>query len=834
MKYQWLNEDSRKFLERGYLQKGQSAEQRINEIAQNAEKILGIEGFAEKFEEYMSKGWFSLSSPVWANFGTNRGLPISCVTGDTWIITQNGGKKAKDIKEGDLLLTHLNRFRPVTQVIKTKDKNDIWKLKLDDVDDTLFITGNHQVLTNQGWIRIEDLNFESHEVAVNMKLYSDDYDSLLYSPIKTLERTDKIEDVYDFTVEEDHSFSCAGVVVHNCFGIELQDQTDDILRGVSEIGMMTKMGGGTAGFFGQLRGRGDAISSGGESNGTVSFMKMYDTMMDIISQGAVRRGSFAAYLPVDHKDIHEFLRIREIDSGIQNLSFAVTVPEGWMQSMIDGDKEKREIWAKVLKRRSESGYPYILFEDNVNNNKPQVYKDKDMKIKTSQLCVSGDQMVRSQFGDTTVEELYQKGEELFLFDGFKIVKASKMKKTGESKQTFTFHLANGFSHTVTADHKVSTTRGLVQYKNLRLGDKVHCVQNMPDVERFNKDEIGQLSLFLPETSEIVKFEMNEVQDVYCVTVDSSEHLWVCNGIVTSNCSEILEYTSDEKSFTCCLSSINLLHYDEWKDTDAIEVLTYFLDAVLTDFIDKAKGIAYFEKAVKFAEEHRSIGLGVLGWHSYLQSKMIPFESMGAKFLNVAVFKNINEKSLKASKELAELFGEPKMLEGYGERFTTRLAIAPTTSSSFILGQVSPSIEPLHSNYFIKDLAKGKFSVKNPFLIEILKQKGKNTPEVWKSIMMKGGSVQHLEFLTENEKMVFKTFGEISQKEVVLQAAQRQKFIDQGQSLNLMIHPEAEVKEINQLMIEAWKLGIKTLYYQRSANVAQEIGRSLNECVSCEG
>lgn len=685
MKYQWLNEDSRKFLERGYLQKGQSAEQRINEIAQNAEKILEIKGFAEKFENYMSKGWFSLSSPVWANFGTNRGLPISCVTGDTWIITKNGRKKAKDIEEGDLLLTHLNRFRPVTQVIKTKDKNDIWKFKVDDADDTLFITGNHEVLTNQGWIRIDDLSFESHEVAVNMKLHSNDYDSLLYSPIITLERTDKIEDVYDFTVEEDHSFSCAGVVVHNCFGIELQDQTDDILRGVSEIGMMTKMGGGTAGFFGQLRGRGDAISSGGESNGTVSFMKMYDTMMDIISQGAVRRGSFAAYLPVDHKDIHEFLRIREIDSGIQNLSFAVTVPEGWMQSMIDGDQEKREVWAKVLKRRSESGYPYVLFEDNVNNNKPQVYKDKDMKIKTSQLC-----------------------------------------------------------------------------------------------------------------------------------------------------SEILEYTDEKKSFTCCLSSINLLHYDEWKDTDAVEVLTYFLDAVLTDFIDKAKDIAYFEKAVKFAKEHRSIGLGVLGWHSYLQSKMIPFESMEAKFHNTAIFKLIYEKSLKASQELAAMFGEPKMLEGYGERFTTRLAIAPTTSSSFILGQVSPSIEPLHSNYFIKDLAKGKFSVKNPFLIEILEQKGKNTPEVWKSIMMKGGSVQHLEFLTENEKMVFKTFGEISQKEVVLQAAQRQKFIDQGQSLNLMIHPEAEVKEINQLMIEAWKLGIKTLYYQRSANVAQEIGRSLNECISCEG
>jgi len=247
----------------------------------------------------------------------------------------------------------------------------------------------------------------------------------------------------------------------------------------------------------------------------------------------------------------------------------------------------------------------------------------------------------------------------------------------------------------------------------------------------------------------------------------------------------------------------------------------------------AQHITFMEKAVKFAIENRSIGIGTLGYHSYLQSKMIPFESMEAKLLNSYMFKLLNEKSLRASKELAELFGEPLILKGYGERFTTRIAIAPTTSSSFILGQVSPSIEPLASNYFLKNLAKGNFTYRNPYLKQLLAEKGEDNDAVWKSIMLKGGSVQHLKFLSEHEKAVFKTFSEISQLEIIQQAAGRQKFIDQSQSLNLMIPPETSVKDVNTLVVEAWKLGIKTLYYQRGANMARQVGRNLLDCVACE-
>jgi ribonucleoside-diphosphate reductase alpha chain len=254
---------------------------------------------------------------------------------------------------------------------------------------------------------------------------------------------------------------------------------------------------------------------------------------------------------------------------------------------------------------------------------------------------------------------------------------------------------------------------------------------------------------------------------------------------------------------------------------------------MSEFIAKTEGVKYMEAPHKFAVNQRALGLGVLGWHSYLQRNNIPFESIEAKMDNSAIFSKIKEQCDEASSELASLLGEPPLLEGYGIRNTTTVAIAPTTSSSFILGQVSPSIEPLNSNYFVKDLAKGKFTYKNPYLQELLKSKGKDDKETWKSILLKAGSVQHLDFLSQHEKDVYKTFGEISQKEIVIQAAQRQKYIDQGQSLNLMVAPSVKAKDVNELMIFAWEQGIKSLYYQRSANPAQELARSILECTTCQ-
>lgn len=544
--YYWLNSHSRLFLERGYIEPGTTPEERIKQIADNAEKILKIKGFSNKFENYMSRGFYSLATPVWCNFGNRRGLPVSC------------------------------------------------------------------------------------------------------------------------------------------FGSYIEDRMEAILTKAAEVGMMSKLGGGTSGFFGSLRPRGTKISVGGESSGAVHFMEIFDKVSEVISQGSARRGSFAAYMPIEHADIDEFLQIRSEGHTIQNMSIGVTVTDKFMQGLIEGDKEKRRIWAKVIQKRFETGYPYIVFIDTVNKQAPQVYRDKKLKIKASNLC-----------------------------------------------------------------------------------------------------------------------------------------------------SEISLFSDEENSFVCVLSSLNLLHWDEIKETDAVETLVRFLDAVCEEFVQKTDNVKYMEAARNFAKSQRALGMGVLGWHSYLQSKMISFESMQAKLLNTDIWKTIRERADKTTEDMAKEYGEPELLKGYGRRNVTTLAVAPTTSSSFILGQVSPSIEPLNSNYFVKNLAKGKFTYKNPYLKEILKKYEKNDEDTWKSILIKGGSVQHLDFLTKEEKDVFKTFGEISQKEIVIQAAQRQKYIDQAQSLNLMVPPSANPKEVNKLLIEGWEMGVKTFYYQRSANPAQELARSILTCTSCE-
>jgi ribonucleoside-diphosphate reductase alpha chain len=276
---------------------------------------------------------------------------------------------------------------------------------------------------------------------------------------------------------------------------------------------------------------------------------------------------------------------------------------------------------------------------------------------------------------------------------------------------------------------------------------------------------------------------------------------------------------------------------------------------LEDFRDngethKKQAFLFMERAYNFAKANRALGLGVLGWHSYLQSKMIPLESIEAHNLNEEIFENLHKQCYDASKKLAKEYGEPEILIGYGRRNTTLLAVAPTTSSAFILGQVSQSIEPLWSNCYVKDIDKMKITIKNPLLEKLLEEKGLNTREIWQGIRENDGSVQHLSEITDKEKEIFKTFAEIDQKVIIEQAAERQKYIDQGQSLNLMIDPSTPAKEVNALYLHAWKRGIKTFYYQHSMNAAQQFGRKKlkevnlkqkevdqdepkNVCVSCE-
>jgi ribonucleotide reductase alpha subunit len=688
--YYWLNSHSRLFLERGYLEPDTTPEQRIRQVAENAERILKVKGYADKFEGYMKRGFYSLATPVWCNYGNKRGLPVSC------------------------------------------------------------------------------------------------------------------------------------------FGSYIDDKMEAILTKAAEVGIMSKMGGGTSGFFGGLRARGTKISVGGESSGAVHFMEIFDKVSEVISQGSARRGSFAAYMPIEHPDIEEFLRIRSEGHSIQNMSIGVTVTDKFMKDLIEGDKEKRKIWAKVIEKRFQTGYPYIMFVDTANKNAPKVYKDNKLKIKASNLCVAPDTLLLTREGEIVIGE--NEGKQVEVWNGSSWSKTT-VAKTGVNQEMLKITMIR--KELDDEDKKnvswpcLTTTKYHKFY--LKGNREVAAADLKPgDLLQPYMDHKGRLCQI-----EVVSIEQAENSDTYCVN-EPIEHKAVFNSVLTGNCSEIQLFSDESNSFVCVLSSLNLLHWDEIVETDAVETMIMFLDSVCQEFIDKTEGIKYMEDARRFAMSQRALGLGVLGWHSYLQSRMIPFESMQAKLKNVEIWKAIRERADKTTEQMAKDYGEPDMLKGYGRRNVTTLAVAPTTSSSFILGQVSPSIEPLNSNYFVKNLAKGKFTYKNPYLKEVLKNHEKNDEETWKSILIKGGSVQHLDFLSQEEKEVFKTFGEISQKEVVIQAAQRQKYIDQSQSLNLMIPPSASPKEVNSLLIEGWEMGIKTFYYQRSANPAQELARSILTCSSCEG
>lgn len=476
----------------------------------------------------------------------------------------------------------------------------------------------------------------------------------------------------------------------SCFNSHFPDDTMGMLTAIAEIGAMCKIGGGTSGYYGDIRAEGSPISTGGKANGPIYYMDMAVMVKNKINQNNVRRGEHAVFYPIDSPSITEVLKFNTEGNAFQRLPFGICVPSKWLDDMRNGDVEKQDIWAMLLDTKFRTGFPYIFYTDNVNNNTVDVYKDKGLKIKSTNMCTE---------------------------------------------------------------------------------------------------------IMLPST--------------------------------------------DDESFVCDLLAINAIKIPEMKEKgifeNVIRVAIYILDAMLSDFIRKYESNPLLERSIRFAKRHRALGLGLSGYHSLLQSKMIPFESYDAQILNIEIFKEMKDLAYKASEEMAEKYGKPEMLadDKYKRRHTCLLAVAPNTSSSTIMGQQSQSIEPYTSNYYIKKTAKLRLTVKNPYLEKVLTSYNKNDVDTWNSILRNGGSVQHLNFLSDLEKNVFKTFAEINQYEIITQAAQRQKYIDQGQSLNIMILEQTKLSELNKLFLAAHDMGIKSIYYLTTTNAAQEFIKSLS-CETCAG
>lgn len=307
--------------------------------------------------------------------------------------------------------------------------------------------------------------------------------------------------------------------------------------------------------------------------------------------------------------------------------------------------------------------------------------------------------------------------------------------------------------------------------------------------------------------------------------------------MTNICSEITLFTDEWHSFICCLSSLNLSKYEEWQNTDTVELATWFLDGVMQEFIDKSNGKDSLIRTHNHAKKGRALGLGVMGWHSFLQQKNLPFNSIASTAHTHNIFSDIRNKAEKASMDLAKEYGEPIWCRGTGMRNTHVLAVAPTVSNSVICGGISAGIEPLPANVYTFNGAKGTFIRKNKVLEALLISKGQNKNKWWDQMLQDGGSAQNLpdDILSPEEKEVFLTFPEINQLELVRQAAIRQRYIDQTQSLNLSFDPNDSPKWINQVHIEAWKLGVKTLYYLRTDSVIKgDLGSRMADCVSCDG
>ena len=301
------------------------------------------------------------------------------------------------------------------------------------------------------------------------------------------------------------------------------------------------------------------------------------------------------------------------------------------------------------------------------------------------------------------------------------------------------------------------------------------------------------------------------------------------------CNEIYLASDKDHSFVCCLSSMNLARYDEWKNTDAVYYATMFLDGVMSEFIEKAKKLEGLERAVRFAEKSRALGLGVLGWHTLLQEKQIPFDSFEAMRLNAEIFRHINDNTIRASKDMAKVLGEPELMNGFGRRNSHLVAVAPTVSNSTISGNVSPGIEPIAANAFVKNSTQGSFINFNRSLKKLLAEIGEDNEETWKSIIKNSGSVQHLKSLTDAQREVFLTAREINQYAIIKQASQRQKWIDQGQSVNVFFASNSDPKYINKVHIAAWQEGLKGMYYLRSSSPlrADMTSRDESECKACE-
>lgn len=881
---QWYNDTTHLFMSRGYLEQGQGILEKIKDIGDHAESILKIEGFSDKLQEYIKRGYYIIPTPVWKNFNSkSKESSISCFgvdIGDTvesillkageigmqnkigggssgyfGNIRPRGAKIGEDGKSNGTVAM-MEIYQTISNIISQPNRRGHFSATLDIEHDDF-----HE------FIRIRSEGHPIQDLSFSVSIGDDFMNRLLKGDEDCVERFRKVvksryetgfpyiffrdtvnRNTVDVYKDNGHVIKHSNMCVHGDTLIltdkgylpiqELADTYQNIWNGkefsrsfVSKTGENQKL----------LR----VVTDSGQELECTPYHKFH--VQEGYDKGT-GRNTFKLYEK----------RAHELQKGDKLIKFNLPIIEGsntldfaYDNGFYTGDgyTVSERIQGIYLYGEKKELLPFLksVYRTNMNSNSNRItcysntlkhkyfVPDASYSIESRLEWLSGltdaDGCVTNNNGSQSIQLVsihfnFLKKVQLMLQTlgvNAKIKPRAKAAQRLMPKNNGTGEY--GFYNCKDSWILLISGNGLFQLSELGFKtNRLKWVSAKP-----NRDAAYFIKIESVE-------EVEGLHDTYCFN-EPIEHKGMFNGILTGNCHEIALPDTEDETFVCNLLGMNIEKFDEWKDNDAVEVGIYFMDAMLTDFITKNEDSYYMQSAVRFAKRHRAMGMGASGYHDYLQERMIPFESMQAKGINNRIFKTIKDQAYAASEKMAQVYGRPEYLSSneYKRRHTTLLCVAPNTSSAFVTGQQSQSIEPHVSNYYVKDVAKMRIPIKNRNLVKLLEEKGENKDHVWEDILQHKGSVQHLPFLSEEEKQVFKTFSEISQLEILIQASSRQNHIDQSQSLNLMIPANLPIEDTAFLIIKAWELGIKTLYYQLNVSAAQELNiAGLARCISCEG
>jgi ribonucleotide reductase alpha subunit len=821
---EWLSEESQQVLSKGYLLPGETPRDMWKRCSLTAEKLLKRPSIGEDFMEMFWLGYLGGSTPVLSNFGTSRGLPVSCYSHTIRDDTNNIFSHLKEVaalsKHGGGVGSYFGELRPGGSPIRGGGKSG-------SVVDWMRLYDRTAATVSQGNTRRGSF--------------------ALYLPIDHPDLMDALRSK-DHSQGDPRNFidSNLAVTIKNKWVEEMLSGDKEKLAVFSEVLKSRMISGSPYLMFvdnannqapecfrkrnlqivaSNLCFTGDTMVAVADGRNSVSIDELCGTEFPVYSarKSKTRCKWFTEIKPA--KAFKTGTR-KVVEVELEDGSTFRCTPDHMLARQDTTWVEAQDSVNSVLEPYTQFKNEYGHYLVNTKSESNPILKiNKNFHSEYVSACVSGtknpkfsgiDNFTLIALGKIVYERVgdFTRRDYLSLIDeGYNV-----------PRHFSNYRFGGSFSEYVSYVKGEKEYAGEYEFEKAPLVNPrmSKIIENRENVEKIRKNGLKVISVRHLGEEDVYDLTVEDNHNFYIITKDFNG---VKSGVLVHNCAEIMLPMDENHSFTCILSSINLAKYDEWlnwrgRNTGKTvpELGIYFLDAIIEEFVHKAERIPSMGRAVRFTRKARALGLGSMGLHALYQSRGLPFASKASRELNIEVHRYIDEMTLKASQDMAVEYGEPEWCEGHGVRHATRTAIAPTKTNSVICGAVSEGIEPLVANLFTAGNAKGTFVRHNPYLEAHLEAIGKNTQKVWDSILDERGSVQHLDFLSDQAKGVFKTAREIDQFEIIKQAADRQPYICQGQSTNLFVDPEASAEYLMRLHLSAWKMGLKSLYYLKSSSL----------------